>query len=158
MVKGQELARLYSVQEHAELEQTEQEYSNALTTFLVDSDDAATDVDVHLLDGLDEAACLARGDTTAGAELAAGTYYVVVDSYVRDLVTTEGPFALDVAFTPTPGTSCAGPDADAGVDGGIPDDGGADGGCCQTGSDGRASLLPLALAALALRRRRRPIA
>ena len=38
---GQELARLYSVQEHAELEQADQEYSNALTTFLLDFDDVA---------------------------------------------------------------------------------------------------------------------
>lgn len=38
---GDELARLYSVQEHAELEQTEQEYDNALMTFLVDNDDSA---------------------------------------------------------------------------------------------------------------------
>ncbi|MBK9030335.1 MAG: HlyD family efflux transporter periplasmic adaptor subunit [Myxococcales bacterium] len=41
VVKGQELARLYSMQEQAELEQAEQERSNALTTFLLDSDDSA---------------------------------------------------------------------------------------------------------------------
>ena len=38
---GQELAHLYSVQEQAELSQTAQEYQNALTTFLLDSDDGA---------------------------------------------------------------------------------------------------------------------
>lgn len=120
------------------------------------ADDAPTDVDVHLLDGLDEASCLARGDTTVGAELAAGTYYVVVDTYVRDLVTTEGRFALDVGFVPTAGTTCSvvgGPDA--GVDGGVLDDGGDGGGCCETGGDGRASIVPLTLLGLVAWRRRR---
>ncbi len=120
------------------------------------TDDATTDVDVHLLDGLDEASCLARGDTTASTEVAAGTYYVVVDTYVRDLVTTEGPFKLDVSFVPTPGTMCpVAPTPDAGVDGGPTVDGTTDGGCCGAGTDGRATALPLLLGALAFRRRRR---
>ncbi|MEZ4399380.1 MAG: HlyD family efflux transporter periplasmic adaptor subunit [Kofleriaceae bacterium] len=38
---GDELARLYSVQEKSELEQAEQDYRNALILFLVDNDDAA---------------------------------------------------------------------------------------------------------------------
>lgn len=38
---GDELARLYSVQEKAELDQATSEYRNALTTFLVDNDDNA---------------------------------------------------------------------------------------------------------------------
>ncbi len=41
VLAGQALAHLYSVQEQAELGQTEQEYQNALTTFLLDSDDGA---------------------------------------------------------------------------------------------------------------------
>ena len=117
------------------------------------SDDAATDVDVHVLAALDEDACLARGDTTAGADVAAGTYYVVVDSYVNNLVTAEGPFTLDVAFVPTPGPAC--PVAPS-CDGGDCDPPAitADGGCCSTGADARTSLLPLALLGLLLRRRR----
>ena len=38
---GDEVARLYSVQEKAELDQSESEYRNALLTFLVDNDDNA---------------------------------------------------------------------------------------------------------------------
>ena len=117
------------------------------------TDDAATDVDLHLLSALDEAACLARGDDAVGAALAAGTYYLVVDSFVRDLVTTEGAYALDVAFVPTPGTAC--PVASE-CDGGACEEPELEAsGCCSTGSDGRASLLPLVLLALGLARRRR---
>jgi GH18 family chitinase len=117
------------------------------------TDDDTTDVDVHLLSALDESSCLARGDITAGADVAAGTYYVVVDSYVKDLVTTEGPFAVDVTFAPTPGTECpVAPMPDAGVDDAPTDDGG----CCSTArKDPRASLLPLSLLALGLLARRR---
>lgn len=116
------------------------------------ADDSDADVDLHLLSALDESACLARGDTTAGADLQAGTYYVVADTYVRDAVSQEGPFLLDVTFTPTPGTECpVGPTPDAGTE--PPTD---PAGCCSTShADPRAALLPLALGALLLRRRRR---
>lgn len=117
------------------------------------ADDATTDVDVHLLGALDEDACLARGDLTAGADVVAGTYYVVVDSYVRDLVSAEGPFTLDVTFAPTPGTAC--PVTPPTCDGGDCEPPVEASGCCSTGAAPGASLLPLALGALALRRRRR---
>lgn len=119
------------------------------------ADDGTTDVDLHLLSALDEDACLARGDSAIDADLAAGTYYLVADSYVKDLVTSEGPFALEVTFAATPGTAC--PVAPPDCDGGTCDDPPIEdaGGCCSTGGDGRASLLPLALVALLARRRRR---
>ena len=115
------------------------------------ADDAGTDIDLHLLSALDERACLARGDTMAAADVEAGTYYVVADSYVNNQVTAEGPYLLNVTFTPAPGTAC--PVApDAGPDDTITDGGG----CCSTSSshDPLAALAPLALASLALVRRR----
>lgn len=42
------------------------------------------DVDVHLLGSLDPADCADRGHWTAGARLPAGSYWVVVDSWVDD--------------------------------------------------------------------------
>jgi len=118
-------------------------------------DDAATDVDLHLLSALDESACIARDDDTLGVELAAGTYYLVVDSFVSNQVTSEGPFTLDVAFTPTPGSRCPLP-PDPVVAG---DD---SGGCCGSAPDPSASLVPVLLvlmgAALRFRRRSRAVA
>ncbi|HVV88274.1 MAG TPA: glycosyl hydrolase family 18 protein [Kofleriaceae bacterium] len=130
------------------------------------TDDNTTDVDVHLLDALDERACIARSDSMIAADLDPKTYYLVVDSYVKDLVPAEGPFALDVTFTPAPGTSCpVAPTCDGGDCDPPPDDTDTDaGGCCSTGgstgSSPRSSLAPLALAALGsgvVRRRRRRV-
>ncbi|MBK9031246.1 MAG: hypothetical protein IPL61_07910 [Myxococcales bacterium] len=109
------------------------------------TDDAGTDVDVHLLTALDEAACIARDDGTLTAEVAAGTYYVVVDSFVANQVSSEGPFALDVTFAPTPGTACP-----------LPPPAGDDaGGCCSTAPVTAAAWAPLVGLALVRRRRRR---
>lgn len=107
------------------------------------TDDATADVDLHLLSALDEAACVSRDDSTIDAELAAGTYYLVVDSFVADQVSSEGPFALDVTFTPTPGTACPVPPTE-------PED---SGGCCGGAPASSLGLVPLV--GLALRRRRR---
>ena len=75
------------------------------------TDGAGVDVDVHLLSALTEDACVARDDASLTAEVAAGTYYVVVDSFVANQVSAEGGFALDVTFAPTPGTACPVPPA-----------------------------------------------
>jgi GH18 family chitinase len=74
----------------------------------------AGDVDLHLLDAVDEAACVARDDTAISVELEPGTYYLVVDSYVRDLVTAEGAFALDVDVARGDDALCRDPQPDAG--------------------------------------------
>lgn len=111
------------------------------------TDDAATDVDLHLLAELDEAACLARDDATVGAELPAGTYYLVVDSFTANAVTREGAFTLDVTFVPTPGTTCPRPpDPEPAPD---------DGGCCSGAASPAASLAPLLVVLVGWRRRRR---
>jgi hypothetical protein len=58
------------------------------------------DVDVHILDDLDAAACRDRGHWNAAARLAAGTAWVVVDSWV-DASGGEraGPYTLTLGFT-----------------------------------------------------------
>lgn len=67
-----------------------------VTATVVDRGD--TDVDVHILDGaLDAAACVARDDRTAAADLGAGTHYVVVDTYVAGGVERAGEFAVTIA-------------------------------------------------------------
>jgi hypothetical protein len=43
---------------------------------------AGVDVDVHLLEAFDSSTCIDRGHWDSGALLPAGTYYVVVDSWV----------------------------------------------------------------------------
>jgi|GEM_PF-872861 len=59
-----------------------------------------TDVDVHVLSNLSEDACLDRGDASAGAYIAAGEVFVVVDTFVpgsgADL---SGDFTLDLHHT-----------------------------------------------------------
>ncbi|MBP6848422.1 MAG: hypothetical protein KA201_31970 [Kofleriaceae bacterium] len=105
------------------------------------TDGAGVDVDVHLLSALTEDACVARDDASLTAEVAAGTYYVVVDSFVANQVSAEGGFALDVTFAPTPGTACPVPPA--------PEEAG---GCC--GGAPASSLGVAPLVAALLRRRR----
>jgi MYXO-CTERM domain-containing protein len=62
-------------------------------------DTTTVDVDVHLLQATgagagDPAACVARGNTALEADVAAGTYVVVVDTYQGDA--RAGPFQLFV--------------------------------------------------------------
>ena len=70
------------------------------------SDDAlmalrsGVDVDVHILSANSAAACLDRGHWDAGALLAAGTYYVVVDSWVSAAcVAKSGAYTLTLGLT-----------------------------------------------------------
>ncbi len=55
---------------------------------------AGVDVDVHLLSALDASACLARGNFHAKADVAAGTYYVVVDTFGAK----AGAYRVDIGF------------------------------------------------------------
>lgn len=74
------------------------------------TDAAGVDIDIHLLAAPDERACLARADLAVSEELAAGTYYLVADTYVADHVAQAGAFELNVEFTPVMGsTGCAPP-------------------------------------------------
>lgn len=61
-------------------------------------DDDGVDVDVHILRNLDPAACLARGDRHASADVLPGTYHVVVDSHVAGGEAQEGPYQLDIGL------------------------------------------------------------
>jgi hypothetical protein len=61
---------------------------------------AGVDVDVHLLEQLDADTCVDRGHWRAGALLPAGTWYVVVDSWVdAGGVAQDGDYTLDLGFT-----------------------------------------------------------
>jgi hypothetical protein len=56
------------------------------------------DVDVHILSSLDAQACVARGNFHARADVTAGTWYVVVDTYVSAGVPQAGPYRVDIGF------------------------------------------------------------
>ncbi len=61
---------------------------------------AGVDVDVHLLQNFDPHTCIDRGHWDAAALLTAGTYYVVVDSWVDsggDVM--DGAYTLDIVQT-----------------------------------------------------------
>jgi hypothetical protein len=58
-------------------------------------DDAATDVDLYLLDHLNTTACKTRGDTNISQVVGCGTYYLVVDSYGSNAA-KAGPYTLSV--------------------------------------------------------------
>jgi len=56
------------------------------------------DVDVHILSALDPDACLDRGNYHARADVTAGEYYVVIDTYVSQGSPRSGPFHVDIGF------------------------------------------------------------
>ena len=124
------------------------------------------DPDLHLLSAPDQDSCIARDDADLGLTLAPGRYLLVVDSYVRDHVTAEGAFALDVDYVPDPASpaACAGLgtlplEGPNGLSAGPPSAAAMAGCSCRIGggpqsSSGLAAALALALSALARRRAR----
>ncbi len=64
------------------------------------SDGSGVDVDVHILSDLDPDDCVDRGHEEAGAFLTAGTWYVVVDSWVSASgVVYDGAYTLTLGHT-----------------------------------------------------------
>lgn len=59
---------------------------------------AGVDVDVHLLSALDSQACVARGNLHAKADVTAGTWFVVVDTFVSGGVPKAGAYRVDIGF------------------------------------------------------------
>jgi hypothetical protein len=67
-------------------------------------DGANVDVDVHILSALDAAKCLDRGDLHARADVTAGTYFVVIDTFVSQGKPQAGPYHVDIGWlAPTQG-------------------------------------------------------
>lgn len=56
------------------------------------------DVDVHILRTLDAAACVDRGNFHARADVTAGTWFVVVDTFVSGGVPKAGAYEVDLGF------------------------------------------------------------
>ena len=66
-----------------------------MTAYVIDR--GATDVDLHLLRGEPTGErCIARHDRTVTANLTAGTYYVVVDTFLGKGGAHPGEFLLAV--------------------------------------------------------------
>ncbi|MBI5482017.1 MAG: hypothetical protein HY906_24390 [Deltaproteobacteria bacterium] len=70
-------------------------------------EDPGVDVDVHLLRALDPATCLDRGNVHARADVEAGDWFVVVDTYVSSGTPRSGPFHVDLGFTVPSRGPCA---------------------------------------------------
>jgi hypothetical protein len=69
-------------------------------------DDAATDIDVHILAGNPSPnRCVARNDTTVTMQVGCGDYYVVADTFGTG-TTNAGAYTLNATFSPS-GAACA---------------------------------------------------
>ncbi len=69
------------------------------------------DMDIHLLRSLDAGSCINRNDVSLDETLEAGTYYVVVDTFVNsEGVRKGGEYSVIMDFTPDEG--CEQPDED----------------------------------------------
>jgi hypothetical protein len=64
----------------------------------VDCEDPVVDVDVHLLDGDDPDACLARDHWSLSYSITPGRYFVVVDTWNDGSADLAGPYTLSVAL------------------------------------------------------------
>lgn len=65
------------------------------------TDGAGVDVDLHILSALEASACRDRGHVEAGATVTAGTWYVVVDSWVgASGQVYAGAYDLTIRFVP----------------------------------------------------------
>lgn len=68
------------------------------------TDDAATDVDIELLQNLSTAGCVARHDSALSAQVGCGTYWIVVDTFGAN-ASKAGPYNLNVDIAPS-GQAC----------------------------------------------------
>jgi hypothetical protein len=58
------------------------------------------DIDIHILKDLDAASCLSRGDKQAKADVEAGDYYIVADTYVNSSGKAKsGAYSIYIGFT-----------------------------------------------------------
>jgi hypothetical protein len=68
---------------------------------------SGVDVDVHILSALDSQACVSRGNLNAKADVTAGTWFVVVDTWVSAGVPQAGPYRVDIGFIRPSEGGCA---------------------------------------------------
>lgn len=78
-----------------------------LTATVDDVSGDAVDVDVHLLSDSLATACIVRDNVSLTSAVTAGTYYLVVDTFVNASGTVlAGPFNLNVTFSTTGANAC----------------------------------------------------
>ena len=68
------------------------------------TEENGVDVDVHILSALDASACLSRGNFNAKADVAAGTYYVVIDTFGGNA--NAGGYTVDIGFIEPSSGAC----------------------------------------------------
>jgi hypothetical protein len=61
-------------------------------------EESGVDVDVHILSELNQSKCLDRGNFDARADVNAGVYWVVIDTYVSGGTPQSGKFHVDIGF------------------------------------------------------------
>jgi len=67
-----------------------------LSAAVYDGDEV--DIDVHILSELDPEACVARGHHHAAADVTAGDWWIVADSFAGGSSAQSGPYELDIGF------------------------------------------------------------
>lgn len=72
-----------------------------VNAFFGSAEPDGVDVDLHLLSSLDPLVLIDRGHTSTGATLQAGTYFLILDTYVEDQVEFPGPYDLRFTVTST---------------------------------------------------------
>ncbi|MCA9520297.1 MAG: SUMF1/EgtB/PvdO family nonheme iron enzyme [Myxococcales bacterium] len=79
----------------------------ALTVSVDDLSGDFVDVDVHILTAPSSDACIARDNKSVSKKLVAGTYYVVVDTWVDSTgVARSGPYKVTINWTQASLTNC----------------------------------------------------
>jgi hypothetical protein len=67
-----------------------------LSAAVVDS--SGVDIDVHILSAWDANTCLTRGDKHAKADVTAGDYWIIADTYVSQGTPQAGAFQMNIGF------------------------------------------------------------
>ncbi len=79
------------------------------TVTIAVTDDANTDIDVHLYTSMNSDDCFARHDSLVTQAVDCGTYYIVADTYVGGGTEYSGAYQLTVDFTASGSTCGSGP-------------------------------------------------
>jgi hypothetical protein len=61
-------------------------------------DGAGVDTDVHILSARDASSCISRGDMDAAADVTAGDWWVIADTFVSGGVPQTGTYQIDIGF------------------------------------------------------------
>jgi hypothetical protein len=61
-------------------------------------DESGVDIDLHILSDLDAGSCVDRNDRQVAADVTAGDWWIVADTYVDDGMPLPGAYTIDIGF------------------------------------------------------------